>query len=94
MLNADNILTITDFLTDEQSMIDQMCDVWAEEIAPPTPQVRRMIAAHYKQLDDFSIRYAIDETAIAPTPSLRYFLAICRRLESEKADREGGSTNV
>ena len=82
--NAENILTITDYVQTDQTMIDYLCDRWAEEIAPPTPQVRRMIGTYYKRLDDYSVRYAIDETAIAPTPSLRYFLAICRRLESEK----------
>lgn len=82
----DNILDFADLTGNDKIIINNLCDRWADEIAPPTPQVRRMIDTYYKRLDDYAVRYAIDETAIAPNPSLRYFLAICRRLESEKED--------
>ena len=78
------ILDIADLIGDQQIIVDALCDLWGDAIAPPTPQVRRVISAWAKRIDDFSIRYAIDETSIAPQPSLRYFLSICRRIEAEK----------
>lgn len=97
MPNLDNnILEISNYvnLDDDDTAINYLCDRWGDMIAPPTQQVRRVIAACYKRLNDWDVRYAIDETAIAPNPSLRYFMAICRRLETAAAEKEGGSPNV
>ena len=86
--NASNILDIADFVGDMQPIIDALCDLWADAIAPPSQQTRRIISTWTKRLDDYSVRYAIDETSIAPQPSLRYFLSICRRIEMEKNEKE------
>lgn len=90
MSNTNATATILDFadlIGDQQIIVDALCDLWGDAIAPPTPQVRRIISAWAKRIDDFSIRYAIDETSIAPQPSLRYFLSICRRIEAEKEEK-------
>ena len=86
--NTSNILDIADYVGDMQPIIDALCDLWADAVAPPTQQTRRIIGTWVKRLDDYSVRYAIDETSIAPQPSLRYFLSICRRIETERNEKE------
>lgn len=49
-----------------------------------TPQAVSLLSWWALELDDESVYYAIDETALAPRPSIRYTIAILRRLAAEK----------
>ena len=53
-----------------------------------TPQAKSLLSWWALELDEDAVYYAIDETALAPHPSIRYTIAILRRLAAEK----GGQT--
>lgn len=59
---------------------------WRDLIGVPTPQVRNILASYTERLGDWDVCYAIEETAMAPQPSLRYCVAILRRLEQKKGN--------
>ena len=52
-----------------------------------TPQAESLLSWWALELGDESVYYAIDETALAPRPSIRYTIAILRRLAAEKAEK-------
>lgn len=68
--------------------IESVVSYWRQYIGTPTPQVRAMARIWLDTLTDFDIFYAIEETAIAPNPSIRYCTAILRRLKAEKTDKK------
>ena len=80
--NATNIVNLTEI--EKAGVVEDMTQRWEESIGAATPQIRRIIASWCNRISDWNVCYAIDETSIAPQPSLRYFVAICRRLEGEK----------
>lgn len=68
----------------ESSPQDIVITRWQDLIGTPTPQIRNILASYVERLGDWDVCYAIEETAIAPQPSIRYCMAILRRLCTEK----------
>lgn len=49
-----------------------------------TPEAERLLSWWREKVSDEDLFYAIDETALAPQPSIRYTIAILRRIAAEK----------
>lgn len=65
---------------------DQAALMWQDMIGEISPQHRRVLGYAAQQNNMSDVSYAIYETALAPQPSLRYFMAIMRRIEREKEE--------
>lgn len=52
-----------------------------------TPQGENLLTWWALEMTDADVFYAIDETALAPRPSIRYTIAILRRLAAEKGGK-------
>lgn len=74
----------------------EMLDLWRMTIGELTPKVRAIITSYTENqwLTDWDVRYAIEETAMAPKPSLRYCVAILRRIERDKMESAQRRDNV
>lgn len=69
--------------------IDVLKSQWSYCIGAPSKFLLDRIGFYLAHgLDSDDISYAIDETASAPEPSLRYFLAICNRMKHEREEDE------
>lgn len=62
-------------------------DVWAAMIGGTlTPQAIALLRWWEDALDADAVQYAIDETALAARPSIRYTIAILRRIAHERSN--------
>ena len=70
----------------EEVFFKELVTLYGECIGPVTDYVLRLLRTEIimNQVPRCYFRYAIEETALAPRPSLRYMLAIVQRLKRER----------
>lgn len=75
-------------IIDFPSPKDPWAEYWQIIIGTPlTPQASALLRWWEMELSAKDVYYAIDETALAPKPSIRYTIAILRRLAAERGQQ-------
>lgn len=78
-----NVVSINSFNTPKQ--VNVVSEYWKTIIGTRlTPEGERLLSWWRGKVSDEDFFYAIDETALAPQPSIRYTIAILRRIAAEK----------
>ena len=78
-----NVVSINSYNTPKQ--LNVVSEYWKTIIGTRlTPEGERLLTWWRGRVSDEELFYAIDETALAPQPSIRYTIAILRRIAAEK----------
>lgn len=78
-----NVVSINSYNTPKQ--VNIVSEYWKTIIGTRlTPEGERLLNYWRGKVSDEDLFYSIDETALAPQPSIRYTIAILRRIAAEK----------